>query len=469
MVVLLLGIYWLVLAVYAWFSYAMTADNLILSYWQPFFDFQWYMWNTFSYNRTLLTTWYLSLIILSFCMYAALIISWWNKRAKPSGQLPTPRSLLGLVSGVQWRKAGVVFGLLLATLMFSNNALSYDVFNYIFNAKMVVVYRANPHVKTAFEYDHDDWVKFMHNTHTAAPYGYTWTGLSLIPYVAGGGNFLLIWLLFRVMSVLSLVGLGWAVVTTYRRNTLVTTIPIWALAIFFLNPLVLIEVVSNFHNDLWMMAPAIASLGLIGPRQSSAPLKKRWLTFGLSGALLLFSISVKLVTVLLVPLWLLMVWYWLNGEKRFSAQAKTVSFLNQLISLITYHWPLWSSLALFVPLLTTKSQLFHPWYLTWVLAFIPLFPLTRLLSNSLPLTGLLAFSRRVLGVIQDAWLASLLVLSLSSLLRYYSFLQVGSYVPEVLIQRLQITWWPFGIALVLSLAVFTLKEVIWPITHHSRK
>jgi hypothetical protein len=37
--------------VYAWFSYALTAPNLILSQWALYWQFQQYMWETYFNNR----------------------------------------------------------------------------------------------------------------------------------------------------------------------------------------------------------------------------------------------------------------------------------------------------------------------------------------------------------------------------------------------------------------------------------
>ena len=50
--------------------------------------------------------------------------------------------------------------------IFAYPMFSYDIFNYLFNAKMVLIYGANPHIKTALEFAFDPMVRFMQNTHT---------------------------------------------------------------------------------------------------------------------------------------------------------------------------------------------------------------------------------------------------------------------------------------------------------------
>src|SRR3990172_6981226 len=76
--------------------------------------------------------------------------------------------------------------------------LSSDIYNYIFNAKMVWVYGANPHRQVALNFPDDQWLRFMHNTHTPAPYGYGWTMLSLVPSVIGQNHLKLTLLLVKM-------------------------------------------------------------------------------------------------------------------------------------------------------------------------------------------------------------------------------------------------------------------------------
>ena len=75
------------------------------------------------------------------------------------------------------KKILLLFGLSLAALLPSYPALSHDIFNYIFNAKMVVDYHANPHVMVAMDFPNDPWLRFMHNVHRITSYNVCYTKL----------------------------------------------------------------------------------------------------------------------------------------------------------------------------------------------------------------------------------------------------------------------------------------------------
>ncbi len=366
-------LYFLLLVLYAVFSYSLTAPNLVLSDWPPYWSFQTWMWETFFNNRELLTYTYLGLISSIFTTYFLLVKNW-PKNKPLSWWLPL---------------------LIAAPLLFSNNALSYDVFNYIFNAKMVSVYQANPHIETALNYSHDNWTRFMHNTHTPAPYFYGWTAFSLIPYFLGGGKFLPTLLVFKLFSFISLGLLSFSLVKSIKNKYT------WLIWLLF-NPLLLIEVVSNIHNDLWMMAPAIVGMMMISSKRS---LHRIFISL----ILLLISASMKLATLALIPIWLAIIIPW-----------KTL--MPKLHKLVTNNWALFSSIALFLPLLTPRSKQFLPWYLIWSLAWVPL------------------ISKKY-----NLWKTSLIILSLSSMLRYLPYLWFGHYEDQVINQQLLITWIPWGL------------------------
>jgi hypothetical protein len=368
-----LGLYVLLLAIYAVFSYGLTAPNLILSNWEPYWNFQTWMWKTFFNNRHLLTYSYIAIISIICLTY-----------------VKTLQALRNIIFSTQQL---ILVTLLLATPLFiSNNALSYDVFNYMFNAKMVLVFNADPHQKVALDYAYDDWTRFMHNTHTPAPYGYGWTALSLLPFLAGQEKFTLTWLLFRAMSVMSLIMLALLLgkFTTSKQRW-------WTYAVLF-NPLLLIEVVSNSHNDLWMMVPAVASTLLIFKK----PIP--WSKAIASLILLLLSATIKFATITLLPIWLIQVF--------FKSKA------------LEKYWAYLSSLALFSPLLTTRSQQFHPWYLPWSMVWLPWIP-------------------------KSPWKWGLLALSISSLYRYVPYLWYGEYSPQILFQQKLITWVPWAICMII--------------------
>ena len=56
-------------------------------------------------------------------------------------------------------------------LSFSYNAFSYDIFNNIFDAKILTYYHQNPFIHKALDFPNDPMLSFMHWTHRTYPYG----------------------------------------------------------------------------------------------------------------------------------------------------------------------------------------------------------------------------------------------------------------------------------------------------------
>lgn len=366
----------------ALFSFSFTDPNLIISSNQVYWDWQQWMWHTWFDHPLLQAQTYIVLLTLQWLAFAVFGWQVWQHKGNSITGIWTTGVWLGLV--------GCAF--------FSYNALSHDVFNYMFNAKMVLIYHANPHIKIALDFVGDPWLRFMHNTHTPAPYGYGWTGLSVVPSMLGFGKFLSTWLLFRLMAILAvgLTGLvlwRWLTVTgqTHRR---------WMLLVIGCSPFILWEIVMSAHNDFWMLLPAITSLYILD----------RWRTMGgvwrvvLACLLLMFSIAVKFATLVLVPLMLfVLISRWFNK----------VALLQRLST--TANIALIASLLLFLPLLTARSQFFHPWYLTWPLVWLPL-------------------------VRQRWWVALLSGLAVSSTFRYLFWIAAGGFEGLVLQHQQLITW-----------------------------
>ncbi|NCN82856.1 MAG: hypothetical protein GW947_02710 [Candidatus Pacebacteria bacterium] len=391
--------FWFCLLGFTVWSYGLADPNIVFTSWQPYWVFQNWIW---SLARTF-PEWYTAVYVLligSLFWLSLQLKNWLQKFSK-----------ISLTQTVLW------FLLLISPLLFSYNALSHDVFNYLFNAKMVMVYHANPHVQTALEFATDDWTRFMHNTHTPAPYGYGWTGLSLVPYLLGFGKFTWSWLVFRLFSVASLVLVFVALQQLARRMG--KKVSLSDAAVFFLNPLVLIEVVANSHNDLWMLAPALFGLSFLLARKRFS---LGW-RVGISLLLLAFSISIKYATVTLLPVWLTIL-----ALERFEAgsfgrlQARLHIPKRFLIVLTKGIWervfrslPYVAAVSLLLPLFTNQSQQYLPWYLTWSLVWLPLISARK-------------------------WRRFWLVCSIAALLRYVPWLYVGGYEEQTVQWQKYISW-----------------------------
>ncbi len=418
---------------YSIWSYGLTDPNLVLINWEPYWQFQQWAWQTFFHNRPMQTITYVVLISLLFVNYG--VITWLFRKLE-----------LKMETFKKFLVAMGIYLFVISPLLFSYNALSHDVFNYIFNARMVIEYQANPHSEVALGYSFDPWTRFMHNTHTTAPYWYGWTVISLIPYLLGFGSFLITWLNFKLFALVSLLLYG--MIMWFWKNQQKQTLEHWQLGLVMLNPLVLVEIVGNSHNDFWMMVPALLAFLLLLNR----PKQMHWL--GLSLLSLIFSASTKYATLVLLPVWLivgkLFTINWGIPKTtnaitsilfKFQNSLKTTffnSFLNYVVQLVP--WIL--SILLFLPLLTSRSRWFLPWYLLWSLSLVPLLVKSTVLNRELPKISLLPLAsiKKQINNWRKRWVYLLVALSISSLIRYVPWLWYGEYSDLITSQEIVITW-----------------------------
>lgn len=331
-------------------------------------------------------------------LYLILIVAWFTWYAV----------WLKLLPQLHLKQKVFTWIVILGVLLLGHNALSHDIFNYIFNAKMVLTYGADPHVKTALDFAMDPWTRFMHNIHTPAPYGWGWTLLSLLPVWVGKGIFALTYFFTKAWIAFGLV-LCVGFLSKLEERVRGTQERVWQ---FAWHPLVIFEVLLSSHNDVWMMWPVLAALLLV----VGTPL--RWQVIGryiLASLLFAFSIWQKYVTVVLLFIPPLISEWKLPWQSIQLWKAR-----------LAVYWPDLAALALLAPLLTARSQQFHPWYLVWALCFWPL--------------------------LTTRWLRFVFLgLSISSLLRYMPWLESNlQYTPVILALQKSITasgallglfWW----------------------------
>lgn len=369
---------WWAAATAIW-SYGFVDGNLTLINQRWFWQWQTWSWQWASQRWLAAGIWFF-LVISGWGL-----AWWWAHQSAAVPKLQIRRRWLGI--------------LLVVSVLFlcGQNALSHDIFNYLFNAKMLTVYQADPHYQIAMNYPADSWLRFMHNVHTPAPYGHGWTYLSAIPfYLSGLGRYFLIsllamrwwmwlgWVLY-LWWVWQLLRVKWSANTAWARW--------WALAV---HPVVLVEALLNGHNDVWFMVPALIAMWLTTARPPRLNRVPRWLLLAAAAALLALSMWIKIVTVVLWPVWLALV------VSLFSARFP-VRYC-QLIDAVAAHWADWATLLLLVPLITARSQQFYPWYLVWALAFWPLtsWRWLRWLVAGLSFTALFRYLPWIVGDLQYA-------------------------------------------------------------------
>lgn len=212
--------------------------------------------------------------------------------------------------------------------------LSYDIFNYIADAKILIHYHENPYIFMATDFIRDPLVSFLHNGNDTSPYGIFWTLLSGLPFSLGFGNFIATMFAFKGFVI------GFYVLTLYLLKK-ITNNPFTVL-LFGLNPLVILESIMGGHNDVVMMGMALLAFYL---------LSKKYIFWGLSS--LLLSILIKYSTIMLFPVYIYASasYLWkrkINWEKIFF----------------------WSALLMFIIFLfSSVRKEIYPWYGQWFLLF----------------------------------------------------------------------------------------------------
>lgn len=214
-------------------------------------------------------------------------------------------------------------------LLFSYPAFSYDIYNYMFTAKTVLVYHTNPYTIIPLQLTGvEPWLNFMRWTHLPSAYTPIWILLSLPPFIFGFGVFLLI--LWNMKLLIA----GFYLLTIYMIGKILSDEDrekkIAGMTIFALNPLILVESVVSPHNDIVMMGLALTA----------------W--YWRSWFMLAASVGLKLMTGALIPVALL-------GWHR---KLALFAMLAGLLYVIRDHEIL-------------------PWYWVWIMPFVSLLPRSR--------------------------------------------------------------------------------------------
>ncbi len=250
-------------------------------------------------------------------------------------------------------------------LVFSYNAFSYDLFNYIFDAKIITHYNQNPYFYKALDFPNDPMLSFMRWTHRYYPYGPAWLFLTAPISFIGLNIFSLTFFLFKIFIS------GFFLGTVYLIEKIVRKVSpgneIYALVFFGLSPLVLIESVVSVHNDIVMMFFAVLGLYFV--------LNKKFI---LSIIAIIFSFFIKEVTILL----LFPVLIFQNPIKKIFISSENF-----------FRFCVLTMIAGFVYVLTKLEV--QPWYFLWIIPFIAFLKPNRyifLLTSGISLGLLLRYA-----------------------------------------------------------------------------
>lgn len=246
-------------------------------------------------------------------------------------------------------------------LIFAYPFLSSDLFNYLFDAKIILTYHASPYTHRPLDFPNDDWIRFMRWIHRYSPYGPLWLGMSLVPAVLGFGKFILNFLAFKLFIA------AFHLINTYLIYKILTKInPSAALvgtAFYAINPLFLLEGVANAHHDSILATTMLASIYFF--------VKGRMF---LSYVSLFAGTGIKYIPILNLP-WLIMAHLYPKVGNSRKMDNINLLILTNIMTMAAFTY-LNSSFRITVPFVSagaTQVQ-FQPWYLFWTIPFIALLP-----------------------------------------------------------------------------------------------
>lgn len=267
-------------------------------------------------------------------------------------------------------------------LTFSYNAFSYDLFNYVFDAKIITHYQQNPYEHKALDYPGDPMLGFMHWTQRTFPYGPIWLLVTVPLSLIGSQVFLVTFFLFKIMITSCFLG------TIYMIRKIMQKVApadeAFSLVFFGLNPLVLIECLVSAHNDIVMMFFAITAVYYL--------LQQKIVK---STIFYILSIGIKYATVFLLPVFL---YVWRQQQRKKNINWEKVFLVMTL-------------LMSFGVIGATYRTNFQPWY------FVQMLPFAALIGR------------------KPYILISTVILSVASLLQYIPFLYTGNWdkpIPSIL-------------------------------------
>ncbi len=312
-----------IIALVGLFLYSFTQIDLSLTFSR--IDFLRHIVSVFQYigyfNRPLSTFFYVFLLVILFNFYLGFLV-------------------LAHTKQISKRTVWKLIFITTIILTFSYNAFSYDIFNYIFDAKIITHYHLNPYIHKALDFPGDPMLSFMRWTHRVYPYGPIWLGLTVPLSFLGFGLFLPTFFLFKLLMAGSFLGTMYYIGRIFQK--IAPEKEIFGLIFFGLQPLVVIESLVSGHLDIVMYFFGLWAFYFLLQ-------KKYWWSF----LLLSISIGIKFVTVFLLPIFLFVLLAHLRKKK--------ISWDFLFIFAIV--------LMVITVVVATYRTNFQPWYLVAPLVF----------------------------------------------------------------------------------------------------
>lgn len=141
--------------------------------------------------------------------------------------------------------------------------LSHDIFTYIFSGRMLWCYQANPYtVLPQSFFQKDLWLSFTHWVDVTYAYGPVMLAKDILPFIIlGCQRFISIFYSFKIIQGLLFTATGYLLWLKEKKSALV-------FVYWFLNPLLILELLINGHNDILMIFLYVLSDYLIEIKNS---------------------------------------------------------------------------------------------------------------------------------------------------------------------------------------------------------
>jgi hypothetical protein len=214
-------------------------------------------------------------------------------------------------------------------LAFMYPVTAIDQYVYLIHGRIWALHHGNPLVQPPSAFPTEPLLGLTGEFAGAtAPYGPLWIVVSGAIARLAGDDLLTAMLLFKIVAVASYLACAGLIALILGRSR-----PADAAAgtlLFAWNPVVLIDVAGNGHNDATMMALALGAIALRGSRWRAA-----------SPALLCLAALVKYLAGALVPLLLVAIWRD-GGESRPRLVRLAAASLLCLVATAPLLWPFWA-------------------------------------------------------------------------------------------------------------------------------
>lgn len=333
------------LAIYGFltvFSYSYVDLNLTISQNRQVLEFISIMQQLGYYNRPQATLIYLIFIIFAFSFFICNL--WLFHKSKIGIKYLTVCTLCNTI-----------------ILILAYPFLSSDLFNYLFDAKIILKYHLSPYTHKPLDFPQDDWLRFMRWVHRYSPYGPLWLGMSIIPAALGFGKFILNFFAFKIF-IASFHLLNSFIIYKFLQKTRPNQL-LLGTAFYALNPLFLIEGIANAHNDIVLAAFLLSAIFFLAVREK------------VKSCLALFiGIFIKYIPLLIIP------WVIISSTVKTDKDQNRIILLSlATMTLFTY---LFSSFKITVPFVSsgaTQVQ-FQPWYLFWTIPYVAMLPMASLIT-----------------------------------------------------------------------------------------